>query len=449
MLTGGTCIRYLFGHVESIRTVAAARSSLWTGIILVLFTSIARNYDQTHISEDPFLWVFGSLLFSLVSGTWLFLVSYCGFTRQRMEGADRKAVWKQWPQFMGLFWLTAPVAWLYAIPVERFLEPVAAAKANVNLLAIVSIWRVLLMARVLQVISGAKFSRALIWILIPAAIEVLVVFFFGGALAQAIMRGMGGLRNSPAEDVVFDAMGWSLSVSFWGLPVLLLLGIFWQFRGVTKPFGPCQKSTTPWVFLLSLAIFWVSLAIPNQRQVMCNVLAETLMRNKRPTDLVGYYSSHSRQDFAPSRVLPPKIYEHDGQDSLLLMISSLDGKEAQWVRGLVVEKLTELENSSAPRWMKLEEWQAQSEKEKLKSMSFGYFGVSVALWRKAIPVWTQTPEGRKWIAAKPPLLIFIANEAAKTVAQEKSDEKHAEIAAESQRLLEVLKACGFEPAPAE
>jgi len=40
---------------------------------------------------------------------------------------------------MGQLRLIAPIAWLYAISVERFLKSVAAAQENVSLLTIVSV----------------------------------------------------------------------------------------------------------------------------------------------------------------------------------------------------------------------------------------------------------------------------------------------------------------------
>src|SRR5688572_24512649 len=114
--------RYLMGEGRAIRELAENRKTIWTGVGLVLLTSIARNYDQTFIGEKPLLWLFGSLLFSLVSGTWLYLILYGGFVRRAAADADgnKPEFWSRWFSFMGLFWMTAPVAWMYAIPVERF-----------------------------------------------------------------------------------------------------------------------------------------------------------------------------------------------------------------------------------------------------------------------------------------------------------------------------------------
>jgi len=446
MLSGGTIIRYLFGQAEAIRTVASARSALVTGIILVFLTSIARNYDQTHISESPFKWVFGSLLFSLVSGTWLFLVSYCGFARREMTFDEGKPVWFHWPQFMGLFWMTAPVAWLYAIPVERFLEPVEAAKANVTLLAVVSLWRVLLTARVLQVSCGAPFSRTLLWVLFPATMEVLVIYFFGGMFAQAIMRGMGGLRNSPAEEVILSAMAGAFTVSFWASPVLMLLAVIWRFREVTSPLPSRVKSTYPWVFLSIVTIFWVCLALPNQRQLRHSVEVEKMVQEGRFTDLLAYYSAHERKDFAPSRVLPPKTFERESFSSLPQFLEALDGKEAPWVRELAVEKLEELEASAIPSWVKNVE--LLSEKEKLDYMGSGYlafYNLEPIQWSAAIRRLQTLKEGSAWLQTKPLLLKAMANQSALYVYKDPKKPEEVERNQILNGLLELLKVHGIEP----
>lgn len=447
MLTGGTIFRYLFGHVEAIKAVAASRASIWTGIILVFLTSIARNYDQTHINEDPIKWLFGALLFSLVSGSWLFLVSYCIFVRREMGDEDKKSVWLHWPQFMGLFWMTAPVAWLYAIPVERFMESVPAAKANVVLLQIVSLWRVLLMARVLQVTCKAPFSRTLLWVLFPAAVEVLLVFLFGGYLAQSIMRGMGGLRNSPAEDVVLNAMGNAFGVSFWSAPVLLLIAFFWRTKEDAQPLPMVVKTPIPMGFLVVATTFWVALAIPNQKQVWLNAQADVLLKEERFPELLAYLSAHERKDFAPSRSLPPKMYERESFTAMPKLLAAMDGKEAPWVRELIFEKMKELEISTIPRWVR--NLEATSEKEKLEQMSGGYmvrYQLAWKLWIAAIRRLQAIKEGKAWLDTKPLLLQSIAIQAVKSREGDPKTDAAVEENKVVDELLNLLKEHGIEAA---
>ena len=127
---------------------------------------------------------------------WIFVV-FVNFRllalRHAAGDADGKkpAYWSKWGFFMGLFWMTAPVAWLYALPVERFCDAMTAAKVNLILLAVVSLWRVLLIARVVQCLTGARYFAVLLWVLFAAAVEILVVILFGGAFARTILASMG------------------------------------------------------------------------------------------------------------------------------------------------------------------------------------------------------------------------------------------------------------------
>ncbi|MFM7555039.1 MAG: hypothetical protein ACKPAH_07045, partial [Verrucomicrobiota bacterium] len=118
--------------------------------------------------------------------------------------------------FMGLFWLTAPIAWLYALPVERFLDPLSATRANLALFGVVALWRVLLMARVIQVIQGASFIAGLVWVLVPACVEVMVISLMG--FLQQIGSMMGGMRNSPEEDLLIQAFKGVFTAALVGLP---------------------------------------------------------------------------------------------------------------------------------------------------------------------------------------------------------------------------------------
>ncbi|MEI4896505.1 hypothetical protein Q8G71_35005, partial [Klebsiella pneumoniae] len=63
--------------------------------------------------------------------------------------------------FLTLLWLTAPLAWLYAIPYVRFLSPGAATSANLWTLACVAAWRVVLMMRVDSAVTGRGVESAL------------------------------------------------------------------------------------------------------------------------------------------------------------------------------------------------------------------------------------------------------------------------------------------------
>lgn len=340
-MTARDILRFQFGAADAIRAVAASRTALPTGVILVLLTAVARSYDQTWIGENPFLWLFGPLLFSLVSGTWLFYIVYAGFVRANWAGEDKfPSVWRDWPAFMGLFWMTAPIAWLYAIPVERFLDDVPAAKANVTLLAIVSLWRVLLFSRVVQVISGVKFLMALVWVLLAACIETCVILFFT-TFGEAIARGMGGLRNSPAEDVVVGALNFVIVAAFWTGIVAMIAAIFWRPKPPAKRLPTRQPGRLPWAWLGGLAALWLLAAFWAQPAVQRSARADRLVRDGEYRAALDFLAEHQPGDFAPSRPLPPKAYEWSTFENLAGMLRESRDADPAWLRQHLARRLDE------------------------------------------------------------------------------------------------------------
>ena len=114
-----TRLGFFFGRADAIRDIAAAGLGSPVGVILVLLTAIARNYDQTWIGEEPFKWCLGNLFFPFCSGSLLFFFIHFVFVRRHLP-PEKRSAFREWGTFLGLFWAAAPIAWLYAIPVERF-----------------------------------------------------------------------------------------------------------------------------------------------------------------------------------------------------------------------------------------------------------------------------------------------------------------------------------------
>ena len=301
-MTAATVCRFLIGKEEAIWKVARSRAGFWTGIVLVLITAIPRNYDQHSVSEHTLRWIFGPLGFSLVSGMWTYLIAYQMGTAAgiRRAGNARQPRLSDWISFMGLFWMTAPIAWLYAIPVERFLDPTTAAKANVALLGIVALWRVILMTRVLQVLCEWGYGRALSWVLVATSAEVFALGFFGGAFGKQLMAGMAGMRMSPAEEVINSAL---VSAMLLAVPVFFVTGIIalaYGSRGNIQALPALQTGKVPWTFLGAAALFWIVIALWPQLQAERSAQLERLVVAERYEEALGFMNSHKPGDFAPS-----------------------------------------------------------------------------------------------------------------------------------------------------
>lgn len=416
------CLGYLFGRRQAIETIARSRAALPTGIILVLLTSIARNYDQTWLLENPLRWLFGSLLFSVVSGSVLYAFAWCGMlwrSGERENPGPGSA--GGWACFMGLFWLTAPIAWLYAIPVERFLGDVDAARANVALLAAVSLWRVLLMARVFQVLARAPFLMALFWVLVVASAETLVVFFFGGGIAKAVMAGMGGMRNSPAEEVLLRAMGTAFNGALLVFLISLFCALFWPGRLPLASLPVPQPGRLPWKFLLAAAVFWIAVAILPQRELARTVAYQRLIEAGEHRKALEYLNARKPEDFAPARSLPPLPYERSLFEQLPSLIAASTEQDVPWVREHLMRRLDEMATHLGNRWRSrgvLRELPDMSRDEIVRNLKYGitYFKNSPQPFVQILDGIERFPEGRAWITRNGTFFEALAQ-----VAQEASE----------------------------
>jgi hypothetical protein len=336
-----TILRYLFGDAAAIRRVASSLVALPVGLLLVVSAGAARNYDQVYFG-DSIQWFAFPLIFSLVSGAWILIfvgTAWSGASLGGKAGAER---WRRkLASYCGLFWMTAPIAWLYAIPVERWFDPVTAARYNVTLLAIVSVWRVLLFSRVVSVVGSMPYWRALGRVLVPASVEVMVVAFVFG-IGPSILSSMGGLRNSPAEDVKLGAVSTALNLA---LVALIAGGVLWVIgANVGRPAPPRtiandRPGQVPWVFLALTAIFWCLVSLKPQREQRLSREAARLAKAEDWPGLVAFLSKHQKEEFAPSVVLPPSPWKYEGARALPSMLGALTPQTPQWIRDMTIASL--------------------------------------------------------------------------------------------------------------
>jgi len=340
-MTVSDILRFQFGDRRAIEKVASSRAAFFTGIGLVLITTIPRNYDQIWIGEWPLRWAFGSLVFSLVSGTLLFIIAYwmgTSFAIQRCK-SRRASVHHEWVSFMGLFWMTAPLAWVYAIPVERMVYPLTAVHWNAILLGGVALWRVLLMARILAVTCQWNFGRALLWVGLAASMEVMLVTIMSSVMAMNVAASMGGMRNSPEEEAIRGVAGIAFSISACGLLVSGLGVIANGWAGEARGLPKVEADRIPIVALLCAALVWIGIAVVPQQEVRRNAKLDGLVERKEYSRAVELMSRLQPADFSPSRQLPPLAYEVSVFEELPAMLAEVDESTAPWVQEHLLERL--------------------------------------------------------------------------------------------------------------
>src|ERR1700724_2138456 len=160
-----TLFRYLIGQRSAIEEIASNRNSLLIGFLFCLSAALARHYDGKYFWREPWL-LLAPAAASILTSSILFLAIYLATStkaRRLLPG-----IIPSYLTFLGLYWMTAPLAWLYGIPYERFLNEVNAAQANLWTLELVSVWRVLLISRVVAVLTPSSLFSAFIKVAVPA-----------------------------------------------------------------------------------------------------------------------------------------------------------------------------------------------------------------------------------------------------------------------------------------
>ena len=127
--------------------------------------------------------------------------------------------------------LTSPLAWLYAIPVERLVSISFAISANVLFLALVAMWRVALYVYFLRIVAKLSDAKVFVLTLLPLTgiIFALVVL----NLEHAVFEIMAGLETErTGSEVIHDGVYQFVILlgmgSFFAAPILFLLYL-WLF----------------------------------------------------------------------------------------------------------------------------------------------------------------------------------------------------------------------------
>lgn len=205
---------FLLGSRAAVLDAAAGwRVALVAGALLVLSAGLARNYDGEDLRSEPW-WLLGPYAASIITSLGLFCI-------YKLLAAGKGATLpaRLYVPFLALYWLTAPLAWLYGVPYEKFLSPVDAVLANAATLAVVALWRVLLMARVAQVLLGCSLRSA---VLVDLWFGIAAIWLASLLGPKPVLDVMGGLRLSDVERVRAELV---LGTLFWGLLATIVLAV--------------------------------------------------------------------------------------------------------------------------------------------------------------------------------------------------------------------------------
>lgn len=340
---------FLFGHRASIERIASSRWAWLIGLILVATAGIARNYDHLYLLEQR-EWFFGPLVMSLVSTILIYACLGIGLGLSR----SGKPLGPQFRSFLTMFWLTAPCAWVYAIPVENYTDILTSTKWNLAFLGIVSVWRVFIMSRAVAVLTGARATRVLVLILWPASFEMIL-----GSVTKrfSLIQIMSGVRLPPHHIWLQQATEFTLfgSMALFFILCFMAIATGGGSEEIQEPDGqprpsftigslsrPIQKSSL-WLWPVSLAILglWGVIAMKTQPIVARNFQLEKLIKAEEWKSAVAYAVQFKETDFSKIHYLPPGPYPRQGLQALPPsgnLLLAMDGTEPSWLKQIWLEQ---------------------------------------------------------------------------------------------------------------
>lgn len=315
--------RFLLGQRDAIHRIAGSNWALLLGAIFVLTAGIARNYDHLQLLKN-FEWIYGPFLASGATSLVVFFVVHL-YLR-----LDKKPTLRSYLSFLSVYWMTAPCAWLYAIPVESMTDILTATKWNVAFLLIVSLWRVALITHSLSVLTKAGYLTCLRAVLLPSS-----VIMAAGSLVESLslVNIMGGVRLPPQTLFLQQSSESLFYVSaILAFICLLSLTIPCQRAQCPLPWKSIRFPIKPLGASLVIVTVFVGLSIPVQIKVERNQQLLTLIQQSRYQDAINYASKFQRSDFLDSHFLPPDPYnnrdrsEKDYPELLKLLELQKDGR---------------------------------------------------------------------------------------------------------------------------
>lgn len=321
---------FLIGDGDAIRRLAATPHLWLVGLLFTISAGLAREYDAEDLLAEPWhLLIAPGASLAAATALWLF-IQLSGIRRWIWSPAkpqtsttqpDSEAGLEAPPTnpppaprlrdsyltFLGLFWMTAPLAWLYGIPFERFQSAGQAATSNLWLLAVIALWRVVLMIRVLMVIYG-----------ISGVVASIIVCFFGNAVMLAaiisvpvpIFAIMGGVRLGAADQgIAFLALAGRIL----GTATLLFLGLLWFATFLNRKRWSWNVTATrvslrPLILLAVAAIGWwcAWLPVTQPEQQLRGEVERALRSEDFATGLLAL-ASNPPAAFPPQWDPPPRI----------------------------------------------------------------------------------------------------------------------------------------------
>ncbi len=335
-------LRYLVGDRKAIEAIARSPWSIAYGAVFVLSAALAREYDGHDLVHEPWrlLEPFGA---SLISATVLFmLIHFIACFRVDADQRNWPNPLQAWRVFMSLFWMTAPLAWFYAIPYERFLSAPGAVEANLWTLAVVATWRVLLITRAISVLYGVNVIATFFIVMVFADA---VVFTVTQIAAVPVIDLMGGIRYTTQERLLASAAFLVTTLSVFSAPVWIIGGLASISFFKPRWLADAQESPVPHhgglgtVAALAIIVPLFATAFTQSEQIHKRE-AERLLRTGQVAEAFAMMSRFAEGEFPPHWDPPPRLGRNDRIPDLESVHHvMLQQWPADWVARIYLDKM--------------------------------------------------------------------------------------------------------------
>lgn len=340
---------YLVGNRRAILEIASDRSALGVAALLVLSAAIARNYDRASLLHEPWR-LLGPFAASLAISGVLFLVVYF-FARRK--GMESPGIGRAYLSFLALYWMMAPMAWLYGIPYERWFSPVDAIGANLLTLALVSVWRVALMTRVVAVIFGLRVRAAMPLVMLVADVAALAALYVVPLPVLNLMGGIPEQNDIAAAALLVTLLCWAT------LPIWIVMGgvaaYSWRNQPEWRVPATSERpagSRGALAFAVLVLIAWAASLPFTQPEQQLAHRVDQVYQNDGPAVALALMSAHERADFPPDWRPPPRRFPGDPPASEVLdtLDALADHPHADWVGEMYARRFRERVRYDEYQW---------------------------------------------------------------------------------------------------
>lgn len=333
-----TWLKFFLARHDAMQRIANTPSALWLAALFVLSAGFAREYDMQDLASRPW-YLIVPLGASLATSFVLYCVVYLVSLRRSVESL---AFWADYRRFLTLYWMTAPLAWLYAIPVERFLGAGGSTRANLLLLLTVAIWRVALIINAIMAIFGASRAAAILLVMLFADSLVLVVLNF---TPIPIFNVMGGIPQSESEQAIQAA-------AFGVGAIAILTWIVWFLGSFVALAGPRdwirnaeatteQRRVSPalWILAVASLLIWIPVLPVTQPEQQLRHKTESALQGGKIKEGLDLMSQHKPSDYPPNWDPPPWLNYQNPQPPILDVLEVLLSHPSEpWARAAFVDK---------------------------------------------------------------------------------------------------------------